>query len=448
MKKKWLNICSLIIILMAGFFIYRCTSDNNYSKVIIYLGPKSSSASLDLPFFDKLFGLFVSRAYAQVPPGITSITLIVSGPDIDTIEKSYPYDVTTITLNVPSGSDRVFTLYGNNSTGIKLYRGISSPTNLSPGATVNVSITMTLFNGGNKIYVSNWADDQISVIDGETNTLETSIAVGNNPAGIGINNNTGMAYVSNDGDGTVSVINTATNTVTATLTTTPNGSSNPIFIVDVNPNTNNIYITQGYESGLVTVINGANNAVSTIDTGDSYTFGVCVNPNTNKIYVSLWNPPMVFNGSTNAVIGSVTGGSWAEARDIGVNPNTNKIYVVADYASPGYVYVVNGSTDTYSSSISVQNSPYGIGVNSITNKIYVANYGSGTVSVINGSTDSISTTITVGTNPLGVAVNPVTNMIYVANWGSQSVSVINGATDTVITTVTVANNPSFLEVLQ
>jgi YVTN family beta-propeller protein len=449
MKKKWNNLCSVIIILSAGFFIYKCSSDNNYTKVIIYLGSKSSSASFDMPFIDKLLGLFSTKAYAQVPPDVTSIGLTVSGSNMKTINKTYSSEVTRIALDIPAGSNRTFTLFGNNAAGSPIYRGISSPTNLMPGGTVTVSITMAPFNSGNKIYVSNWADDHISVIDGETNNVDTTIAVGNNPAGIGINNNTGMAYVSNDGDGTVSVINTKTNTVTATLTAIANGYTDPVFIVDVNPNTNKIYISRGYEAGnYITEINGADNTVSTIDVGESYTFGVCINPSTNKIYVSAWNPPVVINGLTDVVIGSVSGGSWSEARDIGVNPNTNKIYVVADYSTAGSVYVVNGSTDAYSSSISVQDNPYGVGVNPVTNKIYIANYGSSTVSVIDGSTDTVSTTITVGTNPMGVAVNPVTNRIYVANWGSQSVSVINGATDTVITTVTVANNPSFLEVLQ
>jgi len=40
---------------------------------------------------------------------------------------------------------------------------------------------------------------------------------------------------------------------------------------------------------------------------------------------------------------------------------------------------------------------------------------SSNVSVINGSTNTVTTNVSVGSGPTGVAVNPNTNTIYVAN---------------------------------
>ena len=48
-------------------------------------------------------------------------------------------------------------------------------------------------------------------------------------------------------------------------------------------------------------------------------------------------------------------------------------------------------------------------VNPVTNKIYVTNYNSNSVSVIDGTTNTVTTTIAVGANPNGAAVNSITN---------------------------------------
>ena len=78
------------------------------------------------------------------------------------------------------------------------------------------------------------------------------------------------------------------------------------------------------------------------------------------------------------------------------------------------------------------------GVSAI-NRIYVPNSSSNTVSVIDGSTNTVITTITVSTNPVGVGVNPATNRIYITNHGSNNVLVINGSTNTVIATVDIGS---------
>ena len=50
------------------------------------------------------------------------------------------------------------------------------------------------------------------------------------------------------------------------------------------------------------------------------------------------------------------------------------------------------------------------------------------MSVINGSTNTVTSTVPVGSGDYGVAVNPATNTVSVANFNGNSVSVINGAT--------------------
>ena len=67
------------------------------------------------------------------------------------------------------------------------------------------------------IYVVNNADDTVSVIDGDTNTVITTIPVGNPPFEAAIDTNNNLIYVTNANDNTVSVIDGATNTVIDTI---------------------------------------------------------------------------------------------------------------------------------------------------------------------------------------------------------------------------------------
>ena len=56
------------------------------------------------------------------------------------------------------------------------------------------------------VYVTNFADNTVSVINQFTNKVTATIPVGSAPFGVTVNKVTGRVYVSNSGDNTVSVI--------------------------------------------------------------------------------------------------------------------------------------------------------------------------------------------------------------------------------------------------
>ena len=272
------------------------------------------------------------------------------------------------------------------------------------------------------IYVSNAGG--VSVINGATNTVTTTIGVGNAPGGVAVNPTTNTIYVANTSDRSVSVINGLTNTVTATII----GGSHPGGVA-VNPTTNLVYITNGCcneTSDSVSVINGATNTVAaTIGVGASPS-GVAVNPTTNLIYVvnSASYTVTVIDGATNTVTATIGVGAFPSG--VAVNPTTNLIYVANTYDNS--VSVINGNTNTVTATIGVGKGPGGIAVNPTTNFVYVANSDGNSVSVINGNTNTVAATIGVGNFPGGVAVNPTTNSIYVANSGANSVLVFPPST--------------------
>lgn len=69
----------------------------------------------------------------------------------------------------------------------------------------------------NQIYVANSISNEVSVINGATNTVITTIPVGINPTGVGINPLTNRVYVTNANDNNVSVIDAIANTVIAAI---------------------------------------------------------------------------------------------------------------------------------------------------------------------------------------------------------------------------------------
>jgi len=284
----------------------------------------------------------------------------------------------------------------------------------------------------NKIYVANYGSANVTVIDGATNTT-TTVAAGTNPDAIALDPVTNNIYVANYGSANVTAINGANNT-----TTTVAAGTNP-YAVAVNPSTNQVYVAN-YGSANVTAINEANNQPTTVAAGTN-PCAVAVNPVTNLIYVANYGSAgsastvTVINGANNTVTATVAAGTNPDA--IAVNPVTDTIYV-ANYGTLGSasnVTVINGASNTAFSPITVGMQPNAIAVDPITNQIYVANYGGGsasTVTVINGATGG-TTALTAGSAPWAVALNPVTNKVYVANHGSNNVTVIDGATNATAT---------------
>jgi len=278
----------------------------------------------------------------------------------------------------------------------------------------------------NKIYVANLNSSNVTVIDGASNTT-TTVSAGTNPYALAVNPATNKIYVANSNSSNVTVIDGASN-----ATTTVSTKKTP-YAVAVNPITNKIYVANA-DSFNVTVIDGASNVTTTVSAGTN-PYAVAVNAATNKIYVANTgsNNVTVIDGASNATT-TVTAGYNPSA--VAVNPTTNKIYV-ANF-STNNLTVIDGATNT-TTIVSTGTHPLSVAVNPATNKIYVANYGSSNVTVIDGASNA-TTTVSVGTTPLAVEVNPVTNKIYVANADSNNVTVIDGASNAT-TTVSAGTGP-------
>jgi len=175
------------------------------------------------------------------------------------------------------------------------------------------NITSSSSYASNKIYVSNYGSNDVSVINGATNKVVSTISVGSGPNGVAYDPNNNEIYVANYGSNSVSVINGATNSVIATISNslnTPTGAA-------CDPINNEIYVANrnsGSTSGWVTVINGATNSViGTIGAGD-WPQGVTYDPANNYLYVAnqgtYSNSVTVINGATNGVVTTISVGKY------------------------------------------------------------------------------------------------------------------------------------------
>ena len=289
----------------------------------------------------------------------------------------------------------------------------------------------------NKIYVVNNASNNVTVIDGASNTFKTDVIVGAGPVQLGVDSLTNQVYVSNNTN-TMSVIDGASDTVRTTV----NLSATP-FAIAVNPVTNKVFTTN-LANSTVTVVDGDINATSTLGPG-SNPFGVAVNPVTNKIYVTNSTATgnlLVIDGVTNAT-STVNVGLSPFA--VAVNPVTNTVYVTnSPLSTNGSVTVINGADNSIAATVTAGSAPDFVAVNPVTNKIYASNSSGNTVTVIDGRNPTATPTIvTVGNHPNGIGVNQATNKLYVANIQDNTVSVIDGATNTVSATVSVSTASPF-----
>ena len=153
-----------------------------------------------------------------------------------------------------------------------------------------------------------------------------------------------------------------------------------------------------------------------------------------------------------------------------VNQVTNKIYAVNRCSTDpndcvtdgsgvnGSLSVIDGTTNTVTNTVGLEQLPSVILLNEVTNKIYVGNScGTDPSCITNGNGNTIGTitavdgvtlatsTITAGKGTTGMAVNPVSNEIYMTNSTDNTVTFINGVT-LATTTLAVGASPADVEV--
>ncbi len=310
----------------------------------------------------------------------------------------------------------------------------------------------TFYPSWGKVYIPNFVGGEgntVTIINGRTNgqkvidlgVREDGEAGGKGSIGVGANSSTNKVYVSNYQDDTVSVIDGTLDTRIKVIKNVGKPHN-----IAVNPRTNRIYVID-FTGNKITIIDGHSDLELTTIPTEVQSYSIAINTQTNTIYAA--NPGdnsfTVINGRTNGFTNYRSAG-LSNPRGVTVNPLTNKVYISSRDSNT--VTVIDGKTNAKLSVIYGFSEPIGIAVNSETNKIYVANYNSSTgnrVTVIDGATDKVINVITGISGAWSVAVNEITNKIFVTNIHS-ALSVIDGESGEV-NTISDLNDPVFIAFL-
>jgi YVTN family beta-propeller protein len=310
------------------------------------------------------------------------------------------------------------------------------------------SITMNQFT--NKMYVTNWRFNTISVIDGSTDTVIDNITnIGEKPGALAIDPILNRLYVSNYGSNTVSVIDTSNDRL---VTTISHVGKNPADIaIDTHEvESNNLIFVANYGSNTISVINGLNYAVVANITNVGEKPGVlAIDPVINRLYIANSRSDTVsvidysFSTKTNKFNSQLVHTIKVDKFPNGIylDKNTNSLFVANRDSND--VSIIDASSNNILESVTVENSPSGItGTGNPSNdKIYVSNYGSNTVSVIDGNTYNVIDNVTVGRFPNNVYTDPNANIVYVTDFGSSRITEINSNSNKVLAGVSFKVNP-------
>jgi len=304
-----------------------------------------------------------------------------------------------------------------------------------------VPATAAVDEATDTIYVTNVADNTVSVIDGATcnaadvsgcNQTPPAVPVGNAPAGIAVDQRNHTVYVANNSDTTVSMIDSAACNATSLAGCAglkpPTVAVGPgPFDVDVNQTTHTVYAAIDDPNG----VNGSPNDGQTVTAFDSDSCNAT-------------------NLSGCAALGSLTVG--LSPFSVRVDQSTNTIYTanhLGDANNNGSVSVIDGRTcdaanlsgcaaaTTGTITLGLFTSPGWISVDRSAETVYVALLDQDLVAVIDSDAcsgrhlaacNSLSPpALQAGENPQFMGLDEATHTLYTSNFTDNDVSVIDAS---------------------
>jgi YVTN family beta-propeller protein len=278
--------------------------------------------------------------------------------------------------------------------------------------------------------------------------IVATIPVGTDPMGIAFDSDNGDLYVANALSDNVTVIDGATNTVAVAGLPVVSGAEPQTIAVD---STNGYVYAVDNDIPAVSVIDGATNTNVTVLTPSPLTVdygGIAFDAATGDLWLAnpFWLNDTIIDGATSAILANVTYGNpnlndQVEALDLNAYDSANgDIYLGIENNTnvglDGAVLVINGVTDALNpQNISFSNVVSALAVDTADQKLFV---GQGlNVSVIDTADDRVTANISLNA-PSGpetvsdLAFDPSNGDLYVVNGGSDYVGVINGSTNAVL----------------
>jgi YVTN family beta-propeller protein len=297
-------------------------------------------------------------------------------------------------------------------------------------------------------YVANFNDKTVTPINVATNTVGTTIPVGDSPSALAITPNGQTAYVADSGTDTVTPISTATNTAGSPITE-GSPSSNP-FALAISPDGQTVYVANSGTNTVGTISTATNTAGPAVNVG-AVPEGIVVTPNGLAAYVadSGSNTVTPINLATLTAGPPITvGASGSGPVGMAVTPDGSSVYVSNGKGST--VAVISTATNTVTATINVGSEPQAIAITPNGQIAYVVNDRDATVTPISVATNTAETPITLsgsGVEPDSIAITPDGATAFVGDFFNRTVYVINTATNTQSGMITVGSGPGAIAVI-
>ena len=308
-------------------------------------------------------------------------------------------------------------------------------------------------------YVANSDSNSVSVIDTSSDSVVTTVTVGNQPYDVAVLPNGAKVYVTNSSIsnpplGSVSVIDTATNAVTTVVTgqlSQPGFPATPGLAVS--PDGTRVYVSEEGENTVAIIDTATDTVIDRIPTSNDHR-GLAVHPSGSPLYVANFSDSVWVHDTfaPYAHIGTASnGGGYAGAFPLAVVVNpAGTTYYITGLRFPGSIAVADVATNVIATTIG--DSWFGLlAISSDGRRLYAPSSRDNTLALVDTASNTIAATVPVGTYPYGVALTPDGRKAYVTNRGSFSgggntVSVVDTGTAAVTMTITVGTTPSGIAV--
>ncbi len=329
----------------------------------------------------------------------------------------------------------------------------------SPAAEQGASATplapATASAPGYRVFVTNEMSGDMTVINGDTHQVMTTVALGKRPRGIQLSADKSSLFVALSGspiagpeddekdlppadpsaDG-IGVVDLATLRLTRVI----RGVSDPEQLV-VSADGRHLYIASE-DTGMAVVVDVASGAtVATLPVGGEPE-GVGISPDGRFVYMTSEEDHQVavIDTSRNEVVKLFKVGE--RPRQAAFSPDGARAYVTGE--TDGTVSVVDTSSHTVSHVIRLTGElvrPMEVDVSHDGRLAYVTTGRGRTLVEIDTSTNKPLRAVTLGTRPWGLAISPDGQTLYTANGPSNDVSIVDAETFEVVATVPAGTRP-------
>ena len=288
----------------------------------------------------------------------------------------------------------------------------------------------------NRLYASAYGRDSVLSIDPALDSVVDGAHTGSEPGVICVPGPGPDVYVADYADGTVTVLDGLTLQLRNVVTVDkfwPAG-------VCVDTVLNRAFcISDGGGDALVTIVdcNGDSILMNTFVPGRAVSIGCC--PSLDKVYCCTQNPNFVtiLQASTGQEISALEVGTGYPLKPVHAW-NDGKVYVATNY---GRLTAIDCETDSVVADFDVGGQTSAVCYNSAGHKLYIADETGSMLYVLDCRTDSVVDTVVRLVGPSALCYEPTANKLYCANGQGWTISVIDCYGDTAVKTFRSGTGP-------